>query len=103
MVPIAGPLAGGATVGRAACDQIAVVTLTDWRTRRPRPAHAMRCHRSPPAAEGLTNPAIAERLHLSVSSVEKHVSAIFGKLGLTEPRQDRRVSAVLAWLDHPTP
>jgi DNA-binding NarL/FixJ family response regulator len=51
-------------------------------------------------AEGLTNPAIAERLHLSVSSVEKHVSAIFGKLGLTEPQFDRRVAAVLAWLDH---
>lgn len=52
-------------------------------------------------AEGLTNPAISERLFLSLSSVEKHVSAIFGKLGLTEPSVDRRVSAVLAWLDHP--
>ena len=50
-------------------------------------------------AEGFTNPAIAERLFLSLSSVEKHVSAIFGKLGLTEPSVDRRVSAVLAWLE----
>jgi DNA-binding NarL/FixJ family response regulator len=52
-------------------------------------------------AEGFTNPAISERLFLSLSSVEKHVSAIFGKLGLTEPSVDRRVSAVLAWLDDP--
>lgn len=49
-------------------------------------------------AEGLTNPAIADRLFMSLSSVEKHVGAIFAKLGLTEPSVDRRVSAVLAWL-----
>ena len=51
-------------------------------------------------AEGLTNPVIAARMYLSLSSVEKHVSAIFAKLGLMEPEMDRRVSAVLAWLDH---
>ncbi len=50
-------------------------------------------------AEGLTNQATAARLHLSLSSVEKHVSAIFQKLDLAEPTLDRRVSAVLAWWD----
>lgn len=50
-------------------------------------------------AEGLTNPVIAERMFLSLSSVEKHVSSIFARLGLVEPAVDRRVSAVLAWLD----
>ena len=51
-------------------------------------------------ASGLTNPVIAQRMHLSLSSVEKHVSAIFTKLGLgEEPSIHRRVAAVLAWLD----
>jgi DNA-binding NarL/FixJ family response regulator len=50
-------------------------------------------------AEGLTNAVVAAKMHLSLSSVEKHVSAIFAKLGLVEPELDRRVSAVLAWLD----
>ncbi len=50
-------------------------------------------------AEGLTNSAIAARLYLSLSSVEKHVSAIFTKLDLDEPSVDRRVAAVLAWLE----
>jgi DNA-binding NarL/FixJ family response regulator len=34
-------------------------------------------------AEGKTNRGIAEALFLSESSVEKHVNAIFGKLGLS--------------------
>ncbi len=50
-------------------------------------------------AEGLTNRTIGERLHLSLSSVEKHVSAIFTKLDVGEPTVERRVAAVLAWLD----
>ena len=38
-------------------------------------------------------------LFLSVSAVEKHVSAIFTKLGLVEePSSHRRVAAVLAYL-----
>ncbi|HET7385872.1 MAG TPA: response regulator transcription factor [Nocardioidaceae bacterium] len=50
-------------------------------------------------AQGRTNRAIAAHLSLSESAVEKHVSAIFGKLGLAqEPSTDRRVSAVLAYL-----
>lgn len=51
-------------------------------------------------AEGRTNAAIAEALHLSVSSIEKYSSSIFTKLGLfDEPELHRRVAAVLAYLD----
>ncbi|HLZ26571.1 MAG TPA: response regulator transcription factor [Chloroflexota bacterium] len=50
-------------------------------------------------AEGLTNPAIARALYMSESTVEKHVSAIFSKLNLSEETEiDRRVAAVLAFL-----
>lgn len=52
-------------------------------------------------ASGLTNPVIAERMYLSRSSVEKHVSAIFTKLHLAdEPSVHRRVAAVLTFLEH---
>jgi DNA-binding NarL/FixJ family response regulator len=50
-------------------------------------------------AEGRTNPAIARTLFMSESTVEKHVSAILSKLGLSEEKEiDRRVTAVLAYL-----
>jgi DNA-binding NarL/FixJ family response regulator len=50
-------------------------------------------------AEGKTNRAIAEALVISESAVEKHVNAIFGKLGLIEePQIHRRVAAVLTYL-----
>jgi DNA-binding NarL/FixJ family response regulator len=50
-------------------------------------------------ASGGTNAAIAETLVLSQSAIEKHVSSIFAKLGLTEEtRVDRRVAAVLTFL-----
>jgi DNA-binding NarL/FixJ family response regulator len=50
-------------------------------------------------AQGKTNAGIELSLHLSASTVEKHVSAIFGKLGLAEePLVHRRVAAVLAFL-----
>lgn len=52
-------------------------------------------------ATGGSNHAIAESLHLSVSAVEKHITAIFGKLGLSEEATThRRVAAVLAYLAH---
>ena len=50
-------------------------------------------------AEGRTNRAIAEHLMVSERAVERHVTAIFGKLGLTASEGDhRRVLAVLAFL-----
>ncbi len=50
-------------------------------------------------AEGRTNTAIAEHLRVGVGAVEKHISAIFQKLGLEDSGSDhRRVLAVLALL-----
>ena len=50
-------------------------------------------------AVGKTNKGIAQTLYLSESSVEKHVNAIFGKLGLLqEAALHRRVMAVLTFL-----
>ncbi|MGP3973399.1 response regulator transcription factor [Streptomyces sp. 8N114] len=51
-------------------------------------------------AEGRTNSAIAGRLVISPGAVEKHVSSIFVKLGLSQSDADhRRVLAVLAYLN----
>ena len=51
-------------------------------------------------ASGLTNPAIAAELFVSLSTVEKHIAAIFSKLDLGEETEvNRRVAAVLAWLE----
>ena len=50
-------------------------------------------------AEGRSNAAIAERLVITDGAVEKHISSIFGKLGLAAAGDDhRRVLAVLAYL-----
>ncbi|MGO9976267.1 MAG: response regulator [Solirubrobacteraceae bacterium] len=50
-------------------------------------------------AEGRSNQAIAETLVITAGAVEKHVSGIFGKLGLPVNDEDnRRVLAVLAYL-----
>jgi DNA-binding NarL/FixJ family response regulator len=51
-------------------------------------------------AEGKTNRGIAGELYVSERAVERHVTAIFGKLGLPSGAGDhRRVLAVLAYLD----
>lgn len=51
-------------------------------------------------AEGRTNRAVAGALHLSERAVERHVTAIFGKLDLETTGDDhRRVLAVLRYLD----
>lgn len=51
-------------------------------------------------AEGRTNRAISAELFLSERAVERHVTGIFEKLGLTNTGEDhRRVLAVLAWMD----
>jgi DNA-binding NarL/FixJ family response regulator len=50
-------------------------------------------------AEGRSNNAIAEQLIVTERAVEKHVTSIFSKLGLTPASEDhRRVLAVLAFL-----
>jgi DNA-binding NarL/FixJ family response regulator len=50
-------------------------------------------------AEGRSNAAIAAQLVITERAVEKHVTSIFGKLGLaTSPDDHRRVLAVLAYL-----
>jgi DNA-binding NarL/FixJ family response regulator len=51
-------------------------------------------------AEGRSNAAIAEQLVISERAVEKHVTSIFGKLGLAASSEDhRRVLAVLRFLE----
>lgn len=50
-------------------------------------------------AEGLSNRAIAARLYVTERTVEAHVTAVLGQLGLThDPDTHRRVQAVLAYL-----
>jgi DNA-binding NarL/FixJ family response regulator len=50
-------------------------------------------------AEGRSNHAIAEKLVVTERAVEKHVTSIFGKLGLPQTADDhRRVLAVLTYL-----
>jgi len=91
------------SVGRSIVDARVVERLVDQRVRQaesplgrlgPRELDVLR-----EMAEGKTNAAIAESLHLSESAIEKHVNAIFSKLGLSEERKlSRRVAAVLAYL-----
>lgn len=50
-------------------------------------------------AQGRSNVAISQALHVSLGTVEKYVSAIFVKLGLIQADEDhRRVLAVLQYL-----
>ncbi|MDF3046094.1 MAG: DNA-binding response regulator [Ornithinibacter sp.] len=53
-------------------------------------------------ALGKTNARIEEALYLSSSTVEKHVNAIFTKLSIPETGVNRRVAAVLAFLQRPS-
>ena len=50
-------------------------------------------------AEGRSNPGHRERIVVTERAVEKHVTSIFGKLGLPATGEGhRRVLAVLAYL-----
>ena len=50
-------------------------------------------------AQGRNNAAVGAALFLSERAVEKHISSLFSKLGLTEePDTHRRVKAVLLYL-----
>jgi DNA-binding NarL/FixJ family response regulator len=71
---------------RARADPLATLT--------PRETQVLRA-----MAEGRSNAAIAESLTISPGAVEKHVTSIFGKLGLEESSAaHRRVLAVLQLL-----
>ncbi|MEU6297558.1 response regulator transcription factor [Streptomyces erythrochromogenes] len=51
-------------------------------------------------AQGLTNTAIANELHISLSSVEKNLNAVFDKLELSHTTgHSRRILAVLRYLE----
>ncbi|TCO47366.1 response regulator transcription factor [Actinocrispum wychmicini] len=50
-------------------------------------------------AQGCSNAGIARQLYLTPAAVEKHVSSVFTKLGLSpSPDENRRVHAVLWYL-----
>lgn len=51
-------------------------------------------------AQGKSNQAISDALHISPSAVEKHINVIFSKLLLSaeDGAQNRRVAAVLTLL-----
>ena len=50
-------------------------------------------------AQGKSNEAVARSLVLTERAVEKHINALFAKLGLVvTPEVNRRVAAVLLWL-----
>lgn len=88
--------------GGSVIDSLVVETLVARRTRTaasplgsltPRELDVLR-----EMAQGKTNAGIEAAVHLSASTVEKHVNSIFSKLGLAEQPVHRRVSAVLAFL-----
>ena len=90
--------------GGSVIDPVVVQSLVARRSRlaqspvaslTPREADVLR-----EMAQGKTNAGIEQALHLSASSVEKHVTSIFAKLGLAEEPVHRRVAAVLTFLDH---
>lgn len=84
--------------------------LADVRARvhtRPAVPHGLLARLSPrevtvleAMAEGMANPVIAKTMHLSLSSVEKHVTSIFRKLEIPEgPAVHRRVATVVTYRD----
>ncbi|GAA2098705.1 response regulator transcription factor [Streptomyces albiaxialis] len=51
-------------------------------------------------AEGCSNAAVSQRLHISDGAVSKHIASVFTKLGLANSNdKNRRVLAVLAYLN----
>jgi DNA-binding NarL/FixJ family response regulator len=89
--------------GRSVVDSGVVERLVDYRSRQAESPLRLLSEREVNVlremAEGKSNASIAASLHLSESSVEKYVNAIFSKLGLSEEKLvSRRVAAVLAYL-----
>ncbi len=89
--------AGGSAVDSAVIDEVVRSRSTQERltvlTDREREVLSL-------IAEGRSNRSIADRLSISVKTVEAQVATIFSKLGLeADPDDNRRVLAVLAYLE----
>jgi DNA-binding NarL/FixJ family response regulator len=74
------------------------------RRRRPRPLDSLTAREREVLglmAEGLSNEGIAERMVVTISAVERHITSLFHKLGLPGDRRHshRRVQAVLSFLE----
>ncbi len=92
-------IAGGATV----FDPEVVAQLLGRRTRDDRMDRLTDRESTVLAliAEGKSNQAIAQALHISEGSVEKHITAVFQKLDLEQDEYgNRRVLAALAHISH---
>ncbi|ALG12125.1 response regulator transcription factor [Kibdelosporangium phytohabitans] len=88
--------------GGSVVDPLVVEALV---TRHTRTAHSPLATLTPreldilrEMAQGKTNAGIEQAVHLSASTVEKHVNSIFNELELAEQPVHRRVAAVLAFL-----
>ncbi|HLL37394.1 response regulator [Streptomyces sp. NPDC052773] len=89
--------AGGAAIDPEVVRQLVLrTTHTDPLTRlTPRERGVLEA-----LAQGHTNAAIAARLHISQSAVEKHLNAVFDKLDLNQADgYNRRILAVLRYLE----
>ena len=88
--------------GGSVIDPKVIDALVAARSRVPSPLRALTARESEvlsEMAQGKNNAAIAAALVLSERAVEKHINALFSKLGLTEERDvSRRVKAVLLFL-----
>jgi len=88
--------------GGSVIDPKVIDALVAARSRAPSPLRALTARESEvlsEMAQGKNNAAIAAALVLSERAVEKHINALFSKLGLTEERDvSRRVKAVLLFL-----
>lgn len=88
--------------GGTAVDPAVVAELVRARRREDRLTRITERERSVLAllAEGRSNRSIADRLMLSLKTIEGAIASIFLKLGLeADPDDNRRVLAVLAYLD----
>ncbi|KAA9143924.1 LuxR C-terminal-related transcriptional regulator [Microbacterium lushaniae] len=89
--------------GATVLDPEVVAQLLSRRSRDERMQRLTERERSVLAliAEGKSNQAIAATLFVSEASVEKHITAIFQKLGLEQDESgNRRVQAALAHIEH---
>ncbi len=88
--------------GGSVIDPKVIDALVTARSMAPSPLRSLTARESEvlsEMAQGRNNAAIAAALVLSERAVEKHINALFSKLGLTEERDvSRRVKAVLLFL-----